>query len=62
MSLFQIDHTHEYWYVIKFTFKVELQVKKERKQALKRFEWVQEHGDNQRQKDQESRTICSKIR
>ena len=51
--MFQIDHTHEHWLVIKITFEVELQIKKERKQALKRFERVKEHGDNQRQKDQD---------
>ena len=41
--LLQIDATHEYWDVVKIILEVELQIKRERKQVLKRVERMQEH-------------------
>ena len=41
--LLQIDATHEYWDVVKIILEIELQIKRERKQVLKRVERMQEH-------------------
>lgn len=60
--LLQIFASREYYDVAKIALEIKLAIKRERKQVLKRFEWMQEHHESQSRQDQEfDRFILPKL-